>query len=93
MGLVTRSPQEITQLLREWSAGDRSALDKLLPLVSAELRRMAKRYMGQQQRGHTLQTTALIHEAYTAGWAGEETLAEPRPFLRRRCAGDAAHPG
>jgi RNA polymerase sigma factor (TIGR02999 family) len=64
MGLVTRSPQEITQLLREWSAGDRSALDKLLPLVSAELRRMAKRYMGQQQRGHTLQTTALIHEAY-----------------------------
>jgi len=51
-------------LLREWSAGDRSALDKLLPLVSSELRRMAKRYMGQQQRGHTLQTTALIHEAY-----------------------------
>jgi len=58
------SPQEVTQLLVDWSQGDRAALDKLMPLVYDELRRMAKRYMGQQPHGHTLQTTALIHEAY-----------------------------
>jgi len=51
-------------LLQRWSQGDRSALDELTPLVYGELRRMAHRYIAQQSPGHTLQTTALIHEAY-----------------------------
>lgn len=54
----------VTQLLEQWNDGAREALDELLPLVYGELRKMAKRYMGRQNPGHTLQTTALIHEAY-----------------------------
>ena len=54
----------VTQLLEQWNNGDREALDKLMPLIYEELRKMARRYMGQQNPGHTLQTTALIHEAY-----------------------------
>jgi RNA polymerase sigma factor (TIGR02999 family) len=54
----------VTQLLDRWNHGDREALDKLMPLIYDELRKMARRYMGQQNPGHTLQTTALIHEAY-----------------------------
>ena len=54
----------VTQLLEQWNHGDREALDKLMPLIYEELRKMAKRYMGHQNPGHTLQTTALIHEAY-----------------------------
>ena len=57
-------PQEVTQLLVELGKGNDAALDQLLPLVYAELRRMARRYMGMQNPGHTLQPTALIHEAY-----------------------------
>jgi RNA polymerase sigma factor (TIGR02999 family) len=58
------APQEVSQLLRAWREGDKAAFDKLMPLVYQELRQMAKRYMDRQQAGHTLQTTALIHEAY-----------------------------
>lgn len=54
----------VTALLQAWSAGDRTALDRLVPLVHAELRRLASRYMRRERAGHTLQTTALIHEAY-----------------------------
>lgn len=54
----------VTQLLDQWNHGDREALDKLMPLIYEELRKMARRYMSQQNPGHTLQTTALIHEAY-----------------------------
>src|SRR5260370_30440088 len=54
----------VTQLLDRWNDGDREALDKLMPLIYEELRKMAKRHMRQQNAGHTLQTTALIHEAY-----------------------------
>jgi len=54
----------ITHLLKEWSDGDRQALDKLTPLVYEELRHHAARYLRRERRGHTLQTTALIHEAY-----------------------------
>jgi RNA polymerase sigma factor (TIGR02999 family) len=61
---MTSPSQEVSQLLRAWSDGDRTALDKLVPLIYDELRRMARRYMDRQQAGHTLQTTALIHEAY-----------------------------
>ncbi|HJU91915.1 MAG TPA: sigma-70 family RNA polymerase sigma factor [Pyrinomonadaceae bacterium] len=62
---MTRPPQhEITQLLAEWSEGNQSALDELYPLVYGELHRLARRYMSRERKGHTLQTTALINEAY-----------------------------
>jgi len=61
---MTPASQEVSQLLRAWSNGDQDALDKLMPLVYEELRRMAKRHMDRQSPGHTLQTTALIHEAF-----------------------------
>jgi RNA polymerase sigma factor (TIGR02999 family) len=55
---------EITRLLADWSNGDRQALEKLTPLVYDELRRLAGRYLRQERPGHTLQSTALVHEAY-----------------------------
>jgi RNA polymerase sigma factor (TIGR02999 family) len=59
------TPQhEITRLLADWSNGDRQALEKLTPLVYDELRRLAARYLRQERVGHTLQSTALVHEAY-----------------------------
>src|SRR3989449_7456950 len=57
-------PQEITQLLMNWSQGDKAALDQLVPLVYLELRRLAKRHMDREDPAHTLQTSALINEAY-----------------------------
>lgn len=56
--------QEITRLLLAWSAGDKSALDELMPIVYAELRRLARGFMRRQPSDHTLQTTALVNEAY-----------------------------
>ncbi len=56
--------QNITHLLQEWNAGDPQALNRLTPLVYEELRHQAARYLRQERHGHTLQTTALIHEAY-----------------------------
>jgi RNA polymerase sigma factor (TIGR02999 family) len=56
--------QEVTQWLLEWSNGDRAALDKLMPLVSDELHRLAHQHLRRERPGHTLQTTALVHEAY-----------------------------
>ncbi len=58
------SPSGVTQLLAEARMGDRGALDKLMPLVYQELRRLAKRHMLRQPAGHTLQTTDLVNEAY-----------------------------
>ena len=57
-------PQEVTRLLANWSHGDRAALEKLAPLVYGELRRLAHHYMHGQRPDHTLQTTALVNEAY-----------------------------
>ena len=58
------SPQEITRLLQAWCQRDELALKDLTPLVYDELRRLAHRSMGRQRHGHTLQTTALVNEAY-----------------------------
>jgi RNA polymerase sigma factor (TIGR02999 family) len=55
---------EVTQLLRAWSEGDEQALEKLVPLVYAELHRLARHYMAGERAGHTLQTSALVNEAY-----------------------------
>jgi len=58
------SQQEVTRLLIDWRGGDKAALDKLMPLVYDELHRLARRYLGRERPGHTLQTTALVNEAY-----------------------------
>src|ERR1043166_7925359 len=55
---------DLTQLLVDWSHGDKAALDKLMPLVDEELHRLAHRYMSRERAGHTLQTTALVNEAF-----------------------------
>ncbi|MGI8640297.1 MAG: sigma-70 family RNA polymerase sigma factor [Pyrinomonadaceae bacterium] len=55
---------EITRMLQEWSGDNQAVLDDLMPLVYEELRRQASRYLRRERAGHTLQTTALIHEAY-----------------------------
>ncbi|HKP86759.1 MAG TPA: sigma-70 family RNA polymerase sigma factor [Blastocatellia bacterium] len=62
--MTTPSPNEITKLLVAWGKGDQQALEELTPLVHAELYRLARRYMSQESRGHTLQATALVNEAY-----------------------------
>jgi RNA polymerase sigma factor (TIGR02999 family) len=58
------SPQQMTDLLAAWSDGDAEALDRLLPLVERELHRLAHQYMRRERPGHTLQTSALVNEAY-----------------------------
>jgi RNA polymerase sigma factor (TIGR02999 family) len=58
------SGQEVTALLQEWSAGDRGALERLMPLVYDELRKLAASHLKSERDNHTLQATALVHEAY-----------------------------
>ena len=90
-------PSEISALIRAWSDGDRTALDSLTPLIYSELRRMAKQHMRRQQAGHTLQTTALVHEAFlnlvdakSAGWEGRGHFFAVSAQIMRRILIDAA---
>jgi hypothetical protein len=84
-------PDEVTGLLLAWSQGDEGALQKLVPMVYEELRRLAHRYMSQERAGHTLQTTALVHEVYQrlidtphVGWHDRtHFLAVCAQFMRR----------
>lgn len=62
--MAAPAPQDVTQLLKAWSNGEQEALDRLIPLVYHELHRLAHRYMGRERSVHTLQSTALVHEAY-----------------------------
>ncbi|HMV47745.1 MAG TPA: sigma-70 family RNA polymerase sigma factor [Blastocatellia bacterium] len=62
--MATSISSEVTQLLLAWGDGDEAARDRLLPLVYDELRRLARHHMRREQPGHTLQTSALIHEAF-----------------------------
>jgi RNA polymerase sigma factor (TIGR02999 family) len=62
--MTTVRPHEVTQLLIDWSNGNQAALAKLMPLVDEELHRVAHHYMRRENPGHTLQTTALVNEAY-----------------------------
>ena len=62
--MTSPAPKEVTQLLIAWSNGEEDALEKLVPLIYDELRRIARRYMKREPAGHTLQTTALVNEAY-----------------------------
>src|SRR5215831_21243459 len=57
-------PPDLTQLLLAWNNGDRAALDRLMPVVYDELRRLARRYMRQEDPAHTLQATALVNDVY-----------------------------
>jgi RNA polymerase sigma factor (TIGR02999 family) len=59
-----RDPENVTQLLQDWSAGNERALEELLPLIYNELRQLAHNFLYRERSGHTLQTTALVHEAY-----------------------------
>ncbi|MGH9821785.1 MAG: sigma-70 family RNA polymerase sigma factor [Blastocatellia bacterium] len=59
-----QSPESVTQLLVKWSGGDSAALDRLMPMVYDTLRRLAAAYMRRERKGHSLQATALVHEAY-----------------------------
>ena len=61
---MAQDSHEVTQLLIQWSNGDKAALDKLMPLIYGELRQLARHYMKSERSGHTLQTTALVNEAY-----------------------------
>src|SRR6516162_1989157 len=62
--VTDRSPDDVTSLLLAWNNGDQEALDRLMPLVYNELRRMARRYMQSENPGHTLQATALVNDLY-----------------------------
>jgi hypothetical protein len=64
VSLMSDSTADVTQMLRDWRSGDRSALDSLMPIVYDELRRIASRYLSRRNPNQTLQTTALVHEAY-----------------------------
>jgi RNA polymerase sigma factor (TIGR02999 family) len=64
MDAQAENPQEVTQLLIDWSNGDQNAFERLLPLVYGELRRLAGRHLARERRDHTLQSTAVVHEAY-----------------------------
>ena len=64
VSMRTHSPQEITRLLVAWGDGDQLALEDLAPLVQSELHRLAHHYMSRERPGHTLQTSALVNEAY-----------------------------
>jgi|SRR5215813_4224305 len=71
---MAQSPEEITGLLQAWRNGNRDALDKLVPMVYDDLRRIAHRYIRRQAPGQTLQTTAVVHEAYMR-LAGHDDVA------------------
>lgn len=62
--MTTASPHEITELLKAWSGGNQAALERLIPLVYEELHRLAKRHLAGEWRRHSMQTTALVNEAY-----------------------------
>src|SRR6266511_3869484 len=62
--MMALSTPGLTELLDDWQQGDRAALEKLAPLIYDELRRIAHRYVQRERNGHTLQTTALVNEAY-----------------------------
>ena len=62
--MAADSTQEVTEMLQRWSAGDREALEELTPVIYAELHRIAKNYLRRERQNHTLQTSALVNEAY-----------------------------
>ena len=94
--MTKSSPKEITQLLLAWSHGEQAALDQLIPLVHDELHRIAKRYMRRERPGQTMQTTALVDEAYlrlvdaNVGWQNRVHFFAIAARLLRRILVDYA---
>ena len=89
--------EQITQLLQSWSQGDQGAIERLVPLVSGELHRLAQRYMSDERPDHTLQTTALVNEAYLrlvdaqrVGWQDRVHFFAVSAQMMRRILVDAA---
>lgn len=96
-GHKPETPIGITQLLDDWSGGDRAALERLLPIVYGELRRLAKRELRRERAGHTLQPTALVHELYVrlvdqrrASWENRAQFFAVAAQLMRRILVDHA---
>jgi RNA polymerase sigma factor (TIGR02999 family) len=94
---VTVSRREVTGLLHRWREGDAAALDQLIPLVYDELHRLARRYLRGERPGHTLQTTALVHEACLrligpspADWSGRAHFFAVAARVMRRLLVDHA---
>ena len=94
---MPRAPHDVTELLQAWGDGDKEALAKLVPLVYRELRRIAGRQLGRERRDHTLEPTALVHEAYMrlAGhthpkWKGRVQFYTVAAELMRRILVDHA---
>jgi RNA polymerase sigma factor (TIGR02999 family) len=77
-GALIKTSGNVTQLLRAWAGGDPEALDKLTPLVYAELHRLAVRSMAAERRDHTLQPTALVHEAYVRLMSSKDVVWKDR---------------
>ena len=95
--MVPSGPPEITRLLQAWAAGDSAALDLLIPLVYNELRRLARHYLRSERAGLTLQTTALVNEAYLrlvnvkeTGWRDRAHFFALSAQIMRRILVDAA---
>jgi RNA polymerase sigma factor (TIGR02999 family) len=80
------NPSEITRLLADWASGDRAALDRLTPLVYAELRRIASQQMRRERPGHTLQPTALVNEAFMRLAGGNGASWQDRAHFYAVCA-------
>src|SRR5258708_34906086 len=85
------SPGEVTQLLQAVQSGDRSAADRLMPLVYSELRRIAASYMRRERPGHTLQATALVNEAFLKMAPSEANTFESRSHFFAVSAGVMRH--
>jgi RNA polymerase sigma factor (TIGR02999 family) len=90
-------PREVTALLKDWSGGDRQALERLMPLVYGELRKLAASYLRAERPDHTLQPTALVHEAYlrlvdqrSVSWANRAHFFGIAAQLMRRILVDHA---
>ena len=95
--MTTAEPIEITRLLKAWGGGDDAAFRQLSPVIYAELKRMARRYMRGERAGNTLQSTALVHEAYLrlvdmkqAGWQDRAHFFAVSAQMMRRILVDAA---
>src|ERR1039457_1517435 len=84
--MSTPLSHEITRLLRAWSKGEADALEKLTPLVYGELHRLARRYMAEERSGRTLQTTALVNEAYLRLAGSRQTDWRDRAYFFGACA-------
>ena len=84
--MEVETPQDITGILRAWSQGDQAALERLVPLVDAELRRIARRYLAKEDPDPTLQTTALVNEAYLSLIDGKRADWHDRTHFFAVCA-------